>query len=177
MNLKERQGLTLIYTGEGKGKTTAALGLLLRAWGNGLRVGCIQFIKSPERVVGERVALEKIGVPLMTAGKGFIFDPCDRDEHYAAAQEAWELARREIMSGNYDLLVLDEITYLLNFGWIETDHFVAWLKENKPKNLHLVLTGRDAPEALINYADTVSEVREVKHHYHAGIEAQSGIEF
>ena len=176
-HVQEKKGLTLVYTGEGKGKTTAGLGLLLRAWGSGLRVGCMQFIKSPERVIGERIALEKMGISLLTLGKGFVFKPYNRAEHYDAAMEAWELTQQTILSQKYDMLMLDEFTYLLHFQWIAPGLFAGWLREHKPNSLHLIITGRYAPEALIEYADMVSEVKEVKHHYHIGIGAQAGIEF
>ena len=170
-------GITLLYTGCGKGKTTAALGLLLRAWGDGFSVGCVQFLKSPEWETGEKAALQKLGIPLFTLGKGFVFPGKSQDEHRAAAFEAWETVKQMILSGTYDLLMLDEITYPLAFGWLDAAECVSWLREHKPDSMHLVLTGRDAPQELINYADTVSEVKEIKHHCHAGITAQTGIEY
>ncbi len=177
-NREERKGLTLVYTGNGKGKTTAALGLMFRAWGSDFSVGCIQFIKSTERVKGERIACERLGIPFYTMGKGFVFTPENKSIHSEAAQAALDFAKEKILSGTFDLLVLDEITYPLKFGWLDVDELIAWLKEHKPPSMHLVMTGRDAPEPLVAFADMVTEVREIKHHYATqGIVAQLGIEF
>ncbi len=177
-NQQERKGLNLLYTGNGKGKTTAALGMMFRAWGNDFSVGCIQFIKSASRVKGERVACERMGIPFYTMGKGFVFTPESNSVHADAALAAWELAKSKILSREFDFLVLDEITYPMKFGWLDTQEVITWIKENKPPLMHLVMTGRDAPQALIDFADMVTEVREIKHHFTTqGIIAQIGIEY
>lgn len=175
---KQRTGLNLLYTGNGKGKTSAAIGLMFRAWGSGLNVAAIQFIKSPAFVLGERVACEHIGIPFYTLGKGFVFEKFDTRIHAEAAKEAWHFTRQQILNPELDFLLLDEITYLFHYHWLDCDEFIAWVRENKPRTLHLVMTGRDAPAQLIEFADMVSEIREIKHHYNTmRIPAQPGIEY
>ncbi len=172
------QGLNLLYTGNGKGKTTAALGLMFRAWGDHLSVGCIQFIKSADHVKGEKEACLKLGIPFLSLGKGFVFSTFNAALHEEAARHAWEVTRETILFGKLDLLVLDEITYLFIYKWLDIDLFVDWIKANKPSSMHLVMTGRDAPQKLIDFADMVTEVREIKHHFkESGIPAQIGIEY
>ena len=116
--MSDRKGLVIINTGNGKGKTTAALGLMLRAWGNGLRVILLQFVKSPDREYGEHKAARRIGIEVVTLGGGFVFDPNDQGKHRSLALEQWQTAKEKINSGNYDLIVLDELTYPVNFDWI-----------------------------------------------------------
>jgi cob(I)alamin adenosyltransferase len=173
--MSNRKGLVIINTGNGKGKTTAALGLMLRAWGNGLRVILLQFVKSPNREYGEHKAARRIGIEVITLGGGFVFDPNDQGQHRALALEQWQTAKEKINSGNYDLIVLDELTYPVNFGWIPVEEVIYILK-NRPEGLHVVITGRGAPESLIEFADTVVEIQDVKHHFRSGIKAQRGIE-
>jgi cob(I)alamin adenosyltransferase len=173
-----RKGLLIVNTGNGKGKTTAALGLLLRAWGRDLRVGGIQFIKHENANYGELRALERMGVTLTPMGDGFTWTSRDLDETQARALHGWETAKAQIVSGDYDVFLLDEFTYVLHFGWLDTHEVVAWIREHKPPMLHLIITGRDAPPALIDAADLVTEMREVKHPFRdQGLKAQPGIEF
>jgi len=173
-----RKGLLIVNTGNGKGKTTAALGLLLRAWGRDLRVGGIQFIKHENANYGELRALERMGITLTPMGDGFTWTSRDLDETQARALHGWETAKAQIVSGDYDVFLLDEFTYVLHFGWLDTHEVVAWIREHKPPMLHLIITGRDAPPALIDAADLVTEMREVKHPFRdQGLKAQPGIEF
>ncbi len=174
-----RKGLNIIYTGNGKGKTTAALGLMLRAWGDGFNVAGIQFIKSEDSVKGEAAAFQKMGIPFESMGLGFYFgDSASQQTHRDAALSAWKHAQDLITSQKYDMLLLDEITYVFHFGWIECSEWIDWVKNNKPDQMHLILTGRDAPQELINFADLVSEVREIKHPYQTSrLPAQLGIEY
>jgi cob(I)alamin adenosyltransferase len=177
MTKNERKGLLIVYTGDGKGKSTAAFGMVLRAWGRGMRVCVIQFIKSENGKWGEIKAAEKLGLEWITTGDGFTWDSKDMDETAARALYGWEKAREKISSGEYDLIVLDEMTYAFQFGWLNITDVLQWLAENKPSNLHLVITGRGAPEQLIQRADLVTEMKLVKHPYDQGIQAQPGIEF
>jgi cob(I)alamin adenosyltransferase len=173
----DRRGLVLVNTGEGKGKTTAALGVMLRAWGRGMRVCVVQFLKHESGQWGEVRAAQKLGIDWVKTGDGFTWTSKDMDATVASALHGWEVAKDKITSGAYDLVVLDEFTYLLSFGWLDTAEAVGWLKAHKPESLHLLITGRDAPPALIDYADTVTEMTKVKHAYDAGITAVAGIEF
>ncbi|MCS6882415.1 MAG: cob(I)yrinic acid a,c-diamide adenosyltransferase [Oscillochloridaceae bacterium] len=175
---RARKGLLIVNTGNGKGKTTAALGILLRAWGRDLRVGGIQFIKHENANYGELRALERMGITLTPMGDGFTWTSRDLDETQARALHGWETAKAKIVSGDYDVFLLDEFTYVLHFGWLDTHEVVAWIREHKPPMLHLIITGRDAPQALIDAADLVTEMREVKHPFRdQGLRAQPGIEF
>ncbi|MBC7237630.1 MAG: cob(I)yrinic acid a,c-diamide adenosyltransferase [Chloroflexi bacterium] len=172
-----RRGLLIVYTGEGKGKTTAALGTVLRAWGHGMRLCVIQFIKSEAGRWGEILAAERLGIEWHTLGTGFVWEPGNDAEARERALAAWALAQEKIVSGEYDLIVLDEFTYLSKFGWLDGQETADWLIAHKPRELHVIITGRDAPEALVAAADLVSEVRAIKHPFAAGVRAQKGIEF
>lgn len=173
------KGLLIVYTGNGKGKTTAALGTLLRAWGRGMRVGVIQFIKNENARYGEIKAAAKMGgIDWLTTGDGFTWTSADMDETVARARHGWQLAQTRIAGGGYDLLILDEFTYALHYGWLNTDEVLAWLRENKPPDLHLIITGRYAPAALVDVADLVTEMQPIKHPFkEQGIRAQPGIEY
>jgi cob(I)alamin adenosyltransferase len=178
MNNNVKKGLIILNTGNGKGKSTSAFGVLLRAWGRGLRVCVVQFIKAETGQWGEIKAAKKLGIDWFATGDGFTWTSRDMDETIARAIHGWEVAREKISSQMYDLIILDEFTYALHFGWLETAQVIDWLKANKPDNLHLVITGRDAPQELINYADLVTEMREIKHPYNTqGLQAQPGIDF
>lgn len=173
-----RKGLILLNTGNGKGKTTAALGLLLRAWGRGMRVGGIQFLKSDDSDYGEHRAFERIGIELAPMGDGCTWLSKDMDQTEARARYAWDVAQQKITSGAYDMFLLDEFTYPLHFGWLDVHDVVAWLQQHRPATLHLVITGRHAPQELIDYADLVTDMQVVKHPYaDQGLSAQQGIEF
>lgn len=170
------QGLVIVNTGHGKGKTTAALGLLLRAAGQGLRVVMLQFIKAQSGNWGEIRAAHKLGVEVIPLGGGFTWMSHDIAHDRDLAQQGWARCRAAIDGGAYDLVILDEITYCFTYGWLDLEDVLAVLRGRRPE-LHVVLTGRDAPPALVEFADLVSEVREVKHPYRTGVKAQKGIEF
>ena len=172
-----KKGLLIVNTGDGKGKTTAALGIVLRAWGRGFRICVIQFIKAETGRWGEIRAAKKLGIEWHTTGDGFTWLSKDMDETTARALHGWEIAKERIASKQYDLIVLDEFTYTMVYKWIDTDEVMEWLRLNRPSNLHLVITGRSAPEALIQQADLVTEMKVIKHPYEQGITAQPGIEF
>ena len=172
-----RQGLLIVNTGNGKGKTTAALGVVLRAWGRGFRICVIQFIKAETGHWGEVKAAEKLGIEWQASGDGFTHRSKDIDETAARARHGWEIAQQKITSGAYDLIVLDEFTYPLKYGWLKTGEVIEWLRANRPPSLHLVITGRYAPAKLKEYADLVTDMRAVKHPYDRGIKGQPGIEF
>lgn len=179
MDEQKKKGLILVNTGNGKGKTTASLGMAFRAWGQGMKVLVLQFIKGGWKY-GELKAVEKLGpnFEIRQMGEGFIKGADDKslDEHRHAAQEALNAARTEVSSGKYDLIILDEILYAIHYGLVALDDVLALL-DHKPENLHLVLTGRNAPQEIIERADLVTEMREIKHPYTQGISAQKGIEF
>ncbi len=174
-------GLTLVYTGDGKGNTTAAIGLTVRAAGNKMRVFFLQFIKGQWKT-GEREVLRALpGVDLEVTGRGFTIEHLRNpripiEDHAAAAAHGWQVARTIVAEGNYDLVVLDEVLGAVKAGLVPLDELVDMVK-SKPAELHLVLTGRDAPPELIDVADLVSEVQPVKHPFDKGIKAQRGIEF
>ena len=171
-----KKGLVIVNTGKGKGKTTAAMGLLLRAWGQGLRVCMLQFIKARTANWGEEKAARKMGIEMIPLGDGFTWLSDNIENDKALARQGWEICHQKILSGNYDLVVLDEMTYVLKYGWLPWDE-VRDTFDQRPAGMHLVVTGRYAIPALVAYADLVSEITEVKHPYHAGIKAQKGIEF
>jgi cob(I)alamin adenosyltransferase len=173
-----RKGLVIVNTGYGKGKTTAALGILMRSWGRDMRIGGVQFFKHEKASFGETKAMKRMGIELTPMGDGFTWTSRDLDETQAKALHGWEVAKQEIASGDYEVFLLDEFTYLMHFGWLDAGEVVAWLREHKPPTLHLIITGRDAPPALIEYADLVTEMKLIKHPYEdQGIKAQPGIEF
>ena len=171
----DTKGLVIVHTGNGKGKTTAALGLLLRAWGNDMKVIMLQFVKSPEREYGEHKAARRLGVEIIPGGAGFVFDPNDTGQHRTLAVAQWQEARKRIASDRYDMVVLDEFTYPLRFGWVSLEEAFEVL-DQRPPRLHVIITGRDAPGALLDYADTAINVVDIKHHFKKGIKAQPGIE-
>jgi cob(I)alamin adenosyltransferase len=171
-----KKGLVIVNTGKGKGKTTAAMGLLLRAWGQGLRVCMLQFIKARTANWGEEKAARKIGLEMIPLGAGFTWLSHNIEHDKALARQGWEICRQKILSGNYDLVVLDEMTYVLKYGWLSWEEVRDTL-DQRPAGMHVVITGRYAPPELVAYADLVSEIVEVKHPYQAGVKAQKGIEF
>jgi cob(I)alamin adenosyltransferase len=172
-----KKGLLIVNTGDSKGKSTAAFGMLLRAWGRGMRVCVIQFIKAKTGKWGEVKAAQKLGIEWIITGDGFVWLSKDLEETTAHALNGWEIAQQKIASGVYNLIILDEFTYPLQFGWLDTSAVLNWLQVHRPPGLHLVITGRSAPNALIQAADLVTEMRPVKHPYEQGIKAQPGIEF
>lgn len=169
----ERRGLIIVHTGDGKGKTTAALGLAIRAFGAGLRVLILQFIKG--RHSGELAALDALKIEVRQLGLGFITEE-NFAEQKKSARAAIELARQEILSGKWDLIVLDEINYAVKFTLLDATEILELIKI-RPPQLHLVFTGRNALPELIEVADLVTEMKLIKHPFQNGIAAQKGIEF
>jgi len=175
---KKRKGLIIVNTGTGKGKTTAAFGVAMRARGRGMRVGILQFIKPGTANFGEIRAARDLGIAVEGAGDGWTWRSKDLDQSAELARVGWTRAQTMIEADDLDVLVLDEFTYPLHYGWLGTDEVCAWLREHKPEMLHLVITGRHAPDALVDLADLVTEMRLVKHPFREqGIRAQPGIEF
>ena len=170
----DRRGLIIVHTGDGKGKTTAALGLAIRAFGAGLKVLILQFIKG-KKISGELNALETLGIEIRRLGLGFVTKE-NFAEQKKSARSAIELARAEILSGAWDLIILDEINYAVKFGLLDAQEILSLL-EIRPPQMHLVFTGRDALPELIAAADLVTEMKLVKHPFQKGIAAQAGIEF
>ncbi len=174
---KKHKGLVIINTGDGKGKSTAAFGMLLRAWGRDMRVAAVQFIKSQTSKYGEHRALAKMDVEVIPAGRGFTWTSLDLNEDAERARHGWKLASEMILSADYDVMMLDEITYPIRYGWLEASDVVDVLSR-RPEMMHVVLTGRHAPDELVEFADLVTEMRMVKHPYaEQGVTAQKGIEF
>jgi cob(I)alamin adenosyltransferase len=176
---EQTRGLLMVNTGDGKGKTTCALGLMMRAAGRGLNCCMIQFMKSRNDRYGEHAAAEKLGIEVHTMGDGFTWDTKNPEQDRATSRATWELCVEKMRSGQYDLLVFDELVYVLSYEMLPTDEVleeIARVRATQPA-LHVVLTGRDAPEALIAAADLVTEMREIKHPFQQGIRAQQGIEF
>lgn len=181
----EQRGLILINTGNGKGKTTAALGTAVRAWGDGQKVLILQFIKGAWKY-GELEAIAALGkvngnIEIRSMGDGFVFHNKKEDEaeyrrKKALAEKAWQTAWDEVMSDKWDLVVLDEVNYAIHFGMVSVDD-VAKLIENRPARLNMILTGRYAEQKLIDLADTVTEMNPIKHAFEKGIRARKGIEF
>ncbi|MBI4300221.1 MAG: cob(I)yrinic acid a,c-diamide adenosyltransferase [Chloroflexi bacterium] len=174
--LRERVGLVLVFTGDGKGKTTAALGTLIRAWGRGLRVCMLQFIKATTSNYGEHRAARKMGIEVVPLGDGFTWRSEDQEKDKAYARQCWEICKEKINSRAYDVIALDEITYPLNYGWLSLEE-VKEVLGHRPEGLHVILTGRDASQDLLDFADLVTEMREIKHPYRNGIKGQPGLEF
>jgi cob(I)alamin adenosyltransferase len=173
--MSDSRGLILVNTGNGKGKSTAAFGVAMRAIGQGLTVSVIQFIKGKWKS-GELRAAERLGLECMPMGKGFTWESKNIEEDKAMMRQAWSVASEKILSGRYDLIILDEINYVLGYGYVPVDEVVRVLK-SRPSQVHVVLTGRNAPEEIISVADCVTEMRDVKHPYRSGIVAQKGIDF
>lgn len=172
-----RKGLIIVNTGNGKGKSTAAFGIVFRAWGRDMKPCVIQFLKNEGARFGEQRAAERLGIEFISSGDGFTWLSKNLDESAARAQHGWAMAQERIASGAYDVIVLDEITYAFSFGWLDFQDVRAWLEAHKPPMLHIVFTGRGASQALIDFADLVTEMNEIKHPYREGIKAQAGVEF
>lgn len=171
-----RPGLVVVHTGHGKGKTTAALGVLMRGWGRGMRVAMLQFIKSSTGNWGEIRAAARMGVEIIPLGDGFTWLSNDLERDRATALACWQLCRQKIESAAYDVVILDELTYPLTFGWLSWEEVHAVLVA-RHAGMHVIITGRDAIPELVEYADLVTEMREIKHPYTLGIKAQPGLEF
>ncbi|MBU0729835.1 MAG: cob(I)yrinic acid a,c-diamide adenosyltransferase [Proteobacteria bacterium] len=173
----KKTGLTLIYTGNGKGKTTAALGQAIRAAGHDQKICIVQFIKGPWET-GEAKALTCFPecIELHSKGEGFTWEAKDKKQLIESARLAWDFAKEKIMSATYDLVILDELTYLITYGIIDESEAIALLRA-RPEHLNIVITGRDASAGLVNEADLVTEMKEIKHPYSKGVKARKGIEW
>lgn len=176
---EKTKGLLMVNTGDGKGKTTCAIGLMVRAAGQGLNCCMIQFMKAKTDRYGEHESLEKLGIEIHTMGDGFTWDTNDKAQDIKTSQETWALCVEKLRSKEYDLLVFDELVYVFDYEFLDLETVLTEIssaRENQPA-LHIVLTGRNAPPKLVELADLVTEMTEVKHPFHAGIYAQQGIEF
>jgi cob(I)alamin adenosyltransferase len=172
----KRVGLVIVHTGDGKGKTTAAIGTAFRAVGVGFKVKMIQFIKGSWDY-GELHTAEKLeNFEIVPMGEGFTWETKDRERDTEIADKTWSACSEAIEKGDHDMLIFDEINVALSLGYLEVDKVVEALK-SKPDDMHVILTGRGAPQALIDAADLVTEMKEIKHPFHSGIYAQRGIEY
>jgi len=176
-NKTREKGLLMVHTGKGKGKTTAAMGLAVRAIGNGMKVGIVQFVKGKWET-GERQVLEAFPdqVEIRVMGEGFSWDSQDRQRDIAAANAAWEMAKEMIADPQFGLVVLDELNIPLRYDHLDINEVVAGLKA-RPDGLHVLVTGRNAKDELIEAADMVTDMTMVKHHFRDDVKAQKGIEF
>ncbi len=173
------KGLLMINTGDGKGKTTCALGLMMRAAGRGMRCCMVQFMKSKTDRYGEHESAELLDIEVHTMGDGFTWDTKNPEQDIKTSRETWALCVEKMRSEAYDILVFDELVYVLDYKFLDLREVLEEIKlvREKQPNLHLVLTGRNAPAELIEAADLVTEMKEIKHPFQAGIYAQQGIEF
>jgi cob(I)alamin adenosyltransferase len=173
----EEKGLLIVHTGKGKGKSTAAFGMVFRALGHGFKVGVVQFVKGAW-ATGERDILLKFPrlVTIKAMGEGFTWDVADRQRDIAAAHAAWDEARRMIADPSYKMILLDELNIVLRYDYLPLDEVLATLRA-KPADTHVIVTGRNAKDELIEIADLVTEMTEIKHPFRAGVKAQAGVEF
>ena len=173
---QRQRSLVLVNTGDGKGKSTAAFGVVMRGVARRWNVAVIQFIKSGKGVVGEEKIARQLGVDWLKGGDGFTWESSDLDTSEGRARAAWDLAAATIAAGEHQLVVLDELTYPLNWGWIDSTQVLAAIAQ-RPEQVNLVITGRNAPAELLEIADTVTEMRKLKHAYDRGIKARRGLDF
>ncbi|MCY0147733.1 MULTISPECIES: cob(I)yrinic acid a,c-diamide adenosyltransferase [Hoeflea] len=171
------KGLVIVHTGKGKGKSTAAFGMIFRAIGNGMKVGVVQFVKG-KWSTGERKVLEAFPdqVKMATMGQGFTWETQDRSRDIAAAREAWQCAREMILDPEIDMVLCDELNIVLRYDYLDVNEVIETLKE-KPEMKHVIITGRNAKEELIEFADLVTEMEMIKHPFRSGVKAQVGVEF
>ena len=174
--LRRADSLVLVNTGNGKGKSTAAFGTMIRSVARGWPVAVVQFLKSGKWNTGEEKVARDLGVEWFAIGEGFTWDSEDLSRDEAVAGEAWRQAASLLASGTHRLVVLDEITYPMNWGWFDTDEVVAAIRDRSPK-VNVICTGRDAPEPLLDLADTATEMQVLKHAYQSGIRAMKGIDY
>ncbi len=173
----KRQGLIVVNTGEGKGKSSSAFGMVFRAAAWGMRVCVIQFIKGKWQT-GEQKAAEAFdNIEWHAPGDGFTWDTKNTEQDIKTSREIWELCKQKLRSHEFDMLVFDEINYCCSYGWISSEEIAELLREERPEWMHVILTGRDAPKEVVEVAHTVTEMRKVKHAFDQGIKAAQGIEF
>ena len=170
------KSLVVLNTGDGKGKSSAAFGVMIRGLARDWNVAVVQFVKSGDWNVGEEKIGRQLGVDWHNEGQGFTWNSEDLDQDKAIAQQGWDVAHDLIMAGEHRLIILDELTYLINWGWIDPEPVYETIR-NRPEQVSIVITGRDAPQGLIDVADTVSEVVKVKHAFDNGIVAKKGIDY
>jgi cob(I)alamin adenosyltransferase len=170
------QSIVLVNTGHGKGKSSAAFGVMARGWARGWNVAVVQFVKGGKWKTGERKLADHLGIEWHTLGDGFTWESTDLERTAELGREAWRQAAAKLASGDYDLLILDELTYVAKYGWVPAGEIAAAIANRAPKT-SVVVTGRDAPQEIVDVADTVTEMRKVKHAYDAGIGALKGIEY
>lgn len=173
----KRQGVMLVHTGEGKGKSSSAFGVVFRAAGWGMKVCVIQFIKGKWKTGEQRAAAKFDNIEWHAMGDGFTWDTNNPEQDIQTSRDIWQFAKDKVASQEYDLVVLDEINYCCGYGWISGEEIVEFFQAERPAWMHLILTGRNAPAAVMEYADTVTEMRKLKHAYEKDIKAEQGIEF
>jgi cob(I)alamin adenosyltransferase len=173
---RRQRSVLIVNTGDGKGKSTAAFGIAIRGVARGWQVSVVQFVKSDKWKVGEEQVCRRLGVDWAQTGDGFSWLSDDLERSRALAGAAWETARDTIAAGEHELVVLDELTYPMNWGWIPSEEVVATLRD-RPEHVNVVATGRDAPAELIEAADTATEMRKIRHAYDRGVRAKRGIDF
>ncbi len=174
---ERRQGLVLVHTGEGKGKSSSALGMVFRAAGWGMKVCVIQFIKGQWQA-GEQKAAERFdNIEWHALGDGFTWDTKNPEQDIKTSQKIWEFSKQKILTQAYDFVLLDEINYCSGYGWISGEEIAGFISNEKPAWMHLVLTGRNASAEVIEVAHTVTEMKKLKHAYAQGIKAEQGVEF
>ncbi len=171
------KGLTIVHTGKGKGKSTAAFGMVFRALGNDMKVGVVQFVKG-KWGTGERVVLEKLGdqVTIVSMGEGFTWETQDRQRDITAARETWEKAKQMILDDEHSMVLCDELNIVLRYDYLDIEEVLEVLRA-KPEMKHVIITGRNAKEELIEFADLVTEMEMVKHPFRSGVKAQVGVEY
>lgn len=170
------QSLVVLNTGHGKGKSSAAFGVMGRGWARGWQVAVVQFVKGGKWKTGERKLADHLGVEWHTLGDGFTWESTDLDETAAKGRHAWSVARDKLASGDYGLVILDELTYVVSYGWVPVEEIVDGITQRSPTT-NVVITGRDAAPELVAVADTATQMRKLKHAYDRGIGAKKGIEF
>lgn len=171
----QSKGLVLVLTGNGKGKSSSAFGMVARSLGHGMKVGVCQFIKSRTDTGEEAFFSKQEGVDWLVLGDGFTWDTQDREQDIKTSEEGWQVAMKMLKDEQIDLVVLDELTYLLNYNYLETEPVLEAI-QNRPSMQHVIITGRSASDALLDIADTVSEIADIKHAFRDGIQAQMGID-
>jgi cob(I)alamin adenosyltransferase len=172
---RQAASLVIVNTGHGKGKSTAAFGIVMRSVARNWRVAVVQFVKSGNWRVGEEAVCRRLGVEWWSTGDGFTWNTEDMEETEAVARAGWDHARSTIAAGEHDVVVLDEVTYPLNWGWIPLGDVVSAI-ETRPEHVNVIATGRDAPEELLRIADTATEMRNLRHAFDAGVAARRGID-
>lgn len=174
--LRTPKSLLLVHTGHGKGKSSSAFGVMIRGLAREWKVGVVQFVKSGNWNVGEEKIGRQLGADWFALGEGFTWDSQNLEQDKKTGAAAWKKAEELLKSGAYDLLIFDELTYLLNWNWVETQLVIDALV-TRPEHINVVVTGRDAPQSLIDIADTVTEMRNIKHAYENGFKAKRGIDY